>query len=103
MLECQRCGACCALYRVSFYWAEADDAPGGQVPAGLTQALPPLERCMRGTASQPVRCVALQGEVGREVACGIYDQRPSPCRAVQAGDAQCRKARAHWGLDERAA
>ncbi|HBP8873638.1 TPA: YkgJ family cysteine cluster protein, partial [Escherichia coli] len=23
---CMRCGACCAFFRVSFYWAEADDA-----------------------------------------------------------------------------
>ncbi len=97
--DCQTCGACCATYRVAFYWAEADDAPGGQVPAALTQALRPLERCMQGTASAPTRCVALQGEVGHRVACGIYAQRPSPCRAVQPGDAQCRKARAHRGLD----
>ena len=33
---CQPCGACCAHFRVSFYWAEADDAPGGFVPAALT-------------------------------------------------------------------
>lgn len=98
MLDCQRCGACCAVFRVSFYWAEADDAPGGQVPVGMTQAVRPLERCMAGTERKPARCVALQGQVGQGVACGIYEQRPSPCRAVQAGDAQCLKARAHWGL-----
>ena len=97
--DCQSCGACCALFRVSFYWAEADDAPGGRVPAGLTQAIGPLQRCMAGTASQPVRCVALQGQVGRAVTCDIYAQRPSPCQAVQPGDVQCLKARAHWGLD----
>jgi hypothetical protein len=28
---CVSCGACCAHFRVSFYWAEADDAPGGIV------------------------------------------------------------------------
>ncbi|MBL8371091.1 MAG: YkgJ family cysteine cluster protein [Burkholderiaceae bacterium] len=91
--DCQRCGACCAAYRVSFYWAEADDAPGGTVPAGLTLPLGPHLRCMQGTETQPVRCVALRGEVGQRVACSIYDQRPSPCCAVQPGDDQCLRAR----------
>ena len=37
-------------------------------------------RCMRGTNNNPPRCVALAGEVGKQVACTIYGQRPSPCR-----------------------
>lgn len=77
---CQTCGACCANFRVSFYWGEADDAPGGIVPAQLTEAVSPHLRCMKGTASNPVRCVALVGEVGKRVSCSIYPQRPSPCR-----------------------
>lgn len=93
-LDCQRCGACCAHFRVSFYWAEADDAPGGTVPVALTEAVSPQLRCMRGTARTPVRCVALQGEPGHAVACSIYAQRSSSCRSVEPGDAQCLKARA---------
>ncbi len=77
VFDCQRCGACCAVYRVSFYWAEADDAPGGTVPAEMTEAVGPLHRCMRGTAVSPVRCVALQGRVGESVGCSIYAQRSS--------------------------
>ena len=77
---CQTCGACCANFRVSFYWGEADDAPGGIVPAQLTEKISPQLRCMKGTASKPVRCVALEGEVGKRVSCSIYPQRPSPCR-----------------------
>jgi hypothetical protein len=77
---CQTCGACCASFRVSFYWGEADDAPGGIVPAQLTEAVSPQLRCMKGTASKPVRCIALEGEVGKRVSCRIYAQRPSPCR-----------------------
>ncbi len=97
-LDCQRCGACCATFRVSFYWAEADDAPGGTVPVALTEAVSPQLRCMKGTERKPVRCVALQGEIGQQVGCGIYAQRSSTCRSVEPGDAQCRKARAAWGL-----
>ncbi|MGN2398423.1 YkgJ family cysteine cluster protein, partial [Klebsiella quasipneumoniae] len=44
---CMTCGACCAYFRVSFYWAEADDA-GGLVPAALTEPLTPFLRCMSG-------------------------------------------------------
>ncbi len=77
---CQTCGACCASFRVSFYWGEADDAPDGIVPAQLTEAVSPFLRCMKGTASKPVRCNALEGEPGKQVSCSIYAQRPSTCR-----------------------
>jgi Fe-S-cluster containining protein len=77
---CQTCGACCANFRVSFYWGETDAAPGGIVPAQYTETVTPLLRCMKGTGSKPVRCVALEGEVGKQVSCSIYPQRPSPCR-----------------------
>jgi len=97
--DCQRCGACCAQFRVSFYWAEADDAPGGTVPAGLTEPVGDgVHRCMIGTAARPVRCVALQGTVGQQVGCSIYEQRSSTCRSVMPGDEQCLKARAAHGL-----
>lgn len=98
-LDCQRCGACCAVFRVSFYWAEADDAPGGTVPAALTRQVSPQLRCMAGTEVAPVRCIALQGDVGHAVGCGIYEQRSSTCRSVQPGDEQCLKARAAHGLE----
>lgn len=97
-LDCQQCGACCAFFRVSFYWAEADDAPGGTVPAHLTTDISPHHRCMQGTQAKPARCVSLVGEVGRQVGCGIYTQRSSSCKEVMPGDEQCLKARRHHGL-----
>ncbi|EFI5874754.1 YkgJ family cysteine cluster protein, partial [Escherichia coli] len=48
---CMTCGACCAFFRVSFYWAEADDA-GGKVPVSLTEQISPFHRCMRGTSQK---------------------------------------------------
>ena len=98
--DCQRCGACCASYRVSFYWGETDDAPGGTVPVALTRSLGPHTRCMQGTEALPVRCVALQGEVGQQVGCAIYAQRASTCKAVQPGDDQCVRARRQHGVGE---
>ncbi len=40
---CMTCGACCAHYRVSFYWGESSEAPGGFVPIELTEQVHP--RC----------------------------------------------------------
>ncbi|MFZ4552459.1 MAG: YkgJ family cysteine cluster protein [Aquabacterium sp.] len=97
MLDCQRCGACCAAYRVSFYWAEATDG-GGAIPVELTEPLNAHLCCMQGTSSKHPHCAALQGHVGQHVACGIYEVRPEPCRLVTAGDPQCLKARAAYGL-----
>ena len=96
--DCQQCGACCAYFRVSFYWAEADDAPGGTVPHALTEAIGPLRRCMQGTNARQPRCVARQGRGGEQVACGIYEHRSTTCREVMPGDAQCLKARRHHGM-----
>lgn len=101
---CLSCGACCASFRVSFYWGEADDAPGGRVPAALTEQLTPHRRCMRGTSATQPRCVALAGEVGAGVSCAIYEQRPSPCREFDAFapdgsvNPRCNQARQQHGL-----
>lgn len=97
------CGACCAAFRVSFYWTEADDA-GGRVPAALTQPLPPHRACMTGTNSDTPLCAALEGEVGAGVRCAIYDNRPSTCREFMPHgengepNAFCTRARAKFGL-----
>lgn len=96
--DCQRCGACCAHFRVSFYWGEVDEAPGGWVPIALTQTLTPLTRCMQGTWHASPRCVSLAGDIGQQVGCQIYAQRPSVCREVMAGDPQCLRARRAHGL-----
>lgn len=77
---CLDCGICCTHFRISFYWAEADDAPGGFVPSHMTEKLTPHLRCMKGSNDVPRRCSALVGEIGHQVACSIYEQRPSPCR-----------------------
>ncbi|HEY5763065.1 MAG TPA: YkgJ family cysteine cluster protein [Rhodocyclaceae bacterium] len=76
---CLDCGVCCTHFRISFYWAEADDA-GGTVPANMTEHLQQHLRCMKGSNQTPRRCAALLGEVGQGVRCTIYPQRPSPCR-----------------------
>jgi Fe-S-cluster containining protein len=83
---CLRCGACCAYYRVSFYWAEAEPFLGGSVPTELTEPLSPYRAAMQGTLRPPARCVCLEGQIGDAVCCSIYEKRPSPCHELQPWD-----------------
>ena len=101
---CLSCGVCCAHFRVSFYWAETDPFLGGQVPVELTENINDRFVCMQGTNCQSPRCIALKGEIGEQVYCSIYDNRPTPCRDyplwMQDGsiNPECQRLRALYGL-----
>jgi len=101
---CLTCGACCASFRVSFYWAETSAGQKNGVPVELTENVNDFYSCMKGTNSKTPHCIALEGQVGREVSCKIYEQRSSTCREfniIDASgniDAHCTKARARYGL-----
>jgi len=101
---CIRCGACCAFYRVSFYWAEAEDFTPGGIPLEMTQKLNDFRLSMKGTSGSSPRCVALNGFIGRRVACSIYERRSSICRSFEASwqnkvpNPDCDNARKAWGL-----
>ncbi len=92
---CLTCGACCAYFRASFYWAEADDATPGGVPANMTRKLGEFRRSMIGMDGIKPRCIALQGEIGKAVFCSIYERRASVCRAF---DPSWEKGRAERAL-----
>lgn len=101
---CLNCGACCATFRVSFYWGETDSSPEGQVPEHLTEQISPHLSCMQGTNNPNPRCTALMGMIGDAVRCNIYDKRSSSCREFAwhgengEDNADCQKARARHGL-----
>jgi len=101
---CLECGACCAFYRVSFHWSEAEPFLGGKTPPELTVKITPHYAAMAGTQRQPPRCTALEGTIGTTVSCSIYALRPSPCRELEpswangARNDRCDRARAAHGL-----
>lgn len=101
---CLTCGACCATFRVSFHWSEADPDLGGQVPVEMTEPFGAHLLAMRGTWAAQPRCVALDAEIGVRSRCRIHPQRPSVCRDVPASwesgapSPQCDKARQRHGL-----
>ena len=101
---CLSCGACCATFRVSLHWSEAEPALGGRVPVELTEPVRTHELAMRGTSQSRPRCVALDADIGRSSRCTIHARRPAACAAVAAswesGEAsgQCDRARLEHGL-----
>ena len=101
---CGSCGACCNHFRVSFYCGEMSSL-GGQVPDALASKVNPVMACMQGTESGGGRCVALKGEIGRSgISCGIYANRPSPCREYPVWmpdgtpNPDCQRLRARAGI-----
>lgn len=96
---CQSCGACCAAFRVSFYWRESE----GIAPEWVESFHPHLS-CMKGTNQKNPHCACLQGKVGEQVSCAIYEQRPSPCREFLASfefgvqESRCDEVRQKKGL-----
>ncbi len=102
---CQKCGACCSFFRVSFYWLEADPSVDNPVPIEYTEDNGPRFRCMKGTNKKHhPKCDALSGSVGEIVSCMIYTNRPTPCREFTASyenglkEPRCDEARAKHGL-----
>ncbi|HMS18381.1 MAG TPA: YkgJ family cysteine cluster protein [Planctomycetota bacterium] len=101
---CTACGACCAYFRASFYWSEAEPSAGGTVPSHMVTKVNDFLVAMRGTDQPKPRCIALDGTIGSCVRCTIYEDRSSVCRdfpyAYQYGEPSegCDKARAAHGL-----
>lgn len=103
---CLTCGACCAHFRVEFYWREANaEDTENAVPLEFVEELTPQTRCMKGTNTKHNnKCIALKGKVGESVACGIYANRSSVCRRFEASyetgqrNERCDEARAKHGL-----
>ncbi|MCL7489276.1 MAG: YkgJ family cysteine cluster protein [Desulfobulbaceae bacterium] len=101
---CVSCGACCAYYRVSFYWTESDLAAPGGVPHALADHLHTHFLVMKGTDRPTPRCISLKGVIGSQVYCEIYQRRSSGCRNLRPSwengelNKRCDKARAKWGL-----
>jgi hypothetical protein len=107
---CMQCGACCAFFRVSFYWEESSAGTADGVPTEFTSEVSDFLQCMKGTNQPSPRCVALTGKIGEKVGCKIYLKRSSTCRdfglhledgkIVVNGEnlIRCNEARKAWNL-----
>ena len=99
-VDCRDCGACCVNLPTNrtlgfIYWVEISDGDAILDRADLVEkhvvrdkdGVPHLRILQDG------RCAALRGIVGTDVWCSIYPDRPSPCRKVEPGDANCLRYR----------
>jgi hypothetical protein len=102
---CIGCGACCAFFRVAFYWREAEPDGIWKVPIERTVDLDSMKRAMKGTeVKHHPKCVSLKGRIGKDAHCGTYENRPTPCRGFMASyedgthNPRCDEAREAHGL-----
>lgn len=90
---------------MDFHPTELAKAAGDAgVPAAMAITLTPKLMRMKGTDDAAPRCIALQGEIGCQVRCTIYEHRPSPCHefnpwaALGIADQACDRARLRHGM-----
>ncbi|TNE84893.1 MAG: YkgJ family cysteine cluster protein [Deltaproteobacteria bacterium] len=98
MHPCRTCGACCAAFTVRF---PAREVAEFGVPGVLTRSwIPDHVQLVRREGA----CAAHIGTPGESSTCGIYANRPGPCRALAASwdngepNESCDRARASIGL-----
>lgn len=85
MYDCRTCGACCKGLLVTL------EIVGDEVvPPWMTRDdrfFGPVMRERNG------RCIALSGEIGKQVRCRIYENRPQVCKDFAPGCSYCEDAR----------
>lgn len=101
---CQSCGVCCTHFRISFFYGECD-SNGGIVPSKLVIPINNTFVAMKGS-EHGGRCIALTGEIGKNIGCSIYENRPSSCRKFHVWDEEgtpnpkCQTLREKAGLPQ---
>lgn len=100
---CTSCGACCAFFRVSFYWGECGEG-SALMPTDKVEQISPHLVAMKGTNQKSPRCVNLDGAIGKSVGCSLYEKRSTSCREFDASwengvhSQRCDDARAAHGI-----
>lgn len=99
--DCRTCGACCAPSdpRSSVH-VRLEEADLAQIPGIMRKSLVAADGAALVTKSMNGQavCSALNGMVGGQCKCGIYNQRPLVCRLFEIGSVECLEARQRFGL-----
>jgi Fe-S-cluster containining protein len=105
--DCQTCGACCCNSdenRAEKYidYVEVPKRTRLAQQRALVRKLTVVnrqgERHMK-LVGKDQRCIALEGQLGVNVSCGIYELRPPACRKVEPGSDECLRDRNERGID----
>ena len=113
--QCLSCGVCCAYYAQNPFHIDLNEAD--TPPPKLVQIGPRHtgrggdgwndNRYMRTVDLKAKdffgwkgfkKCIAFEGTMGKEVRCGIYEQRPRACSEYDPGSPGCLNARRWAGM-----
>ena len=103
---CLDCGACCTYFKVLIPKEESNEF-NGNVPKEYLEKYDKnrMNLIGRNNFNNKTYCKALEGSVGINVKCNIYENRPNVCKEFQAVSSdgiqniRCMKARKSAGLD----
>lgn len=98
--DCQTCGACCiALPWVDVKKADATAAENyWDITIESQNGEMIVSRQLRRDA-ETGNCLALRGDAGNRVECGIYENRPDDCRMFESGSDKCHALRRAYGIE----
>lgn len=98
--DCMTCGACCAafvcvtldagnLISSEDFWEITKHSENREFA---------VERCIKRKEAD-FSCAALEGKIGENVICRVYEDRPKMCRTFEAGSDRCHAVRRAYNLE----
>ena len=98
--DCQTCGACC----IALPWVDVkqSDATAEENYWDITVEAQSGETIVSRQLRRDTKtgnCLALRGEAGKRVECGIYEERPDDCRKFEAGSDKCHALRRAYEIE----
>lgn len=98
--ECMTCGACCA----SFVCVDLE--PDNPISSEDCWDISKPGECGEFVVDRFIKrkdvdfsCTALNGKIGEDVSCRVYENRPRMCRQFEAGSDRCRAVRRAYGIE----
>ncbi len=98
--DCLTCGACCASFVC------VDVASDNAVSAKDCWDITKCGKSGQFTVDRFIKrketdfsCTALEGEIGENVSCRVYENRPRMCRQFEAGSDRCHAVRRAYGIE----
>ncbi len=98
--DCVTCGGCCVALPRAGVRPDDELAPEYYWDITIEGAKEDIvvDRFIRRDG-ETFACIALNGTLGENVSCGIYDGRPTVCRKFEAGSDKCHAIRRAYGFE----
>lgn len=98
--ECTACGVCCAFALMVPVTMADSERLSDIVEITFDSEHPDIavDRVL-SRSRENGHCINLQGNLGEEIGCRIYEDRPSVCREFEAGSDRCHEYRRIYGIE----